>query len=734
MDFEVRHRLFLVCLLIILLRPSLVIRAQQPEELDVIGRWLAYSDAENALYHHLAAQALEMLRERPRVSELSGSENRWATYQETIRQELAQAIGPLPERTPLKPVITGILERPDFRVEKVMYQSQPGFFVTAALFVPRNLTAPAPGILYCSGHSAEAFRSPIYQHVIINLVKKGFVVLAFDPFGQGERVQYLDLEIRESRIGGPTLEHSYPGAQALLLGQTVAKQVIWDGIRSLDYLSSRSEVDRDRLGVTGRSGGGTQTVYIAAMDRRVRAAAPECYVTSLRRLLESIGPQDAEQNIPGAIVRGIDHFDLLAIRAPRPLLVIATTRDFFSIQGTRETVQELKQVYTSLRSAEVDLVEDDAPHQSTKLNRIAMYKFFQNALDQPGNPADEPVQIFSLDELRVTRSGQLADSVGGKTVYDLLREEASAMAESRTASGAESMEAVREVARKLAGYREPEPTDHPVFAGRTVVDGVLIEKYLLKGEGDYVLPGLLLLPEGQEKVSGILYLHPAGKAAEARGEMERIVRLGYAVMSFDALGIGELGPGDFRGDADTFRLGRGQYNVWFLANLIGRSLVGVRAGDVVRAARFLQHDDRVLEGITLVGHGTMGPVALHAAAFDPLFSRIAVVGSLLSYQSLALSRFYRPEFIHAVVPGALTAYDLPNLAEVIAPRDLLILDPVDALSQPLTEQEVKEVYTEVSGRYSSLDRRDALQVLIQPDTTTSGEALLNWLGQPPSPR
>ena len=118
----------------------------------------------------------------------------------------------VPEKTPLNARITGVIRKQDFRVEKVVFESIPGYYVTAALFLPDKRKGKAPAVIYASGHTVNGFRSETYQHVIINLVKKGFIVLAFDPIGQGERLQYYDEMGGKSRFG-PTHEHSYPGAQ-----------------------------------------------------------------------------------------------------------------------------------------------------------------------------------------------------------------------------------------------------------------------------------------------------------------------------------------------------------------------------------------------------------------------------------------------------------------------------------------------------------------------------------------
>ena len=187
---------------------------------------------------------------------------------------------------------------------------------------------PAPAVIYCSGHNDLGFRNDTYQHVILNLVEKGFVVFAFDPIGQGERLQYLDTETGKSKIGGPTKEHTFAGVQTLLTGTSLSDYFIWDGVRAVDFLLTRPEIDPTRIGITGRSGGGTQSAMIAAYDERIYAAAPECYITNFKRLLQSIGPQDAEQNQFNAIKLGFDHPDFFHLRVPKPSLIITTTHDF----------------------------------------------------------------------------------------------------------------------------------------------------------------------------------------------------------------------------------------------------------------------------------------------------------------------------------------------------------------------------------------------------------------------
>ena len=673
------------------------------ENLDVLAGWMRFTDAENALYHHLSGQAYDLLAERARrVAELE-SEADWRRYREQVRQRLRETIGPFPEKTPLNARITGTLEKERYRVEKLVYESVPGLYVTAALFIPEGLEGKAPAILFCSGHTAEGFRSTTYQTIILNLVKKGFIVLAFDPVGQGERLQYFDEAIGASRIGGPTREHSYSGAQAFITGGSQARYMTWDGLRGIDYLLTREEVDPARIGVAGRSGGGTQSAYIAALDDRVLAAAPENYITSFERLLQTRGPQDAEQNLYHGIARGLDHADLLIARAPQPALMMTTTRDIFSIQGARETYAEAKRAFEALGDPEnLRVVEDDAPHASTRKNREAMYAFFQEALALPGEVQDEDVALLSSEELRVTETGQVATSLGGETVFSLNRAETTRRVEelnqARQRPGHPG-QAVR-AAQALSGYEPPKEVGHSTFVGRYQRDGYAVEQYFIEA-GDYVIPYLLMVPEGGGSHPAVLYLHPDGKAAEAApgGEMEWFAKNGYVVLAPDVLGIGETGTGAFRGDSYIDGI---SYNEWFGGVLIGRSLVGLRAGDVSRVAAVLgQREDVDADQISAVARAELAPVLLHAAAFDTSITKVMLAEPLLSYRVLAMNRFYKPAFIPATVAGALTAYDLPDLAASLAPRPLLLVNVTDQNGSRATPEMVEKDLPVVRAAYEA---------------------------------
>lgn len=718
---------FAMSLIILLVNQRIIAQ----NELNVVrNNWLKYSDAPNSLYHYLTAQAYGYLKLRADAVYGLNSLSGWQQRQKWIKETLLDIVGPFPAKTPLNAKILKTIEKDGYRIEHIVYESQPGFYVTSSMFIPGGLKkkSKAPVVIYCSGHSEEGYRSTVYLHVIINLVKKGFIVFAFDPVGQGERLEYFDPKTGKSVVGGPTTEHSYPGAQAFIIGSSQAQYMIWDGIRAVDYLLTRKEVDPARIGITGRSGGGTQSSYIAAMDDRIYAAAPENYLTNFTRLLQTIGPQDAEQNMFNAIKRGIDHGDFLLVRAPKPALMITTTGDMFSIQGVLETEKEVAGIYKAYgKEVNFSRVEDDAPHASTKKNREAMYAFFQKHLNNPGNSNDEETQPLTPEEVRVTTTGQLSTSLGGETVFSLNRKEAEKLVnELQTSRGnlAKQLPAVLNSAKKLSGYIEPAEINEPVFTGRILKEGYAIEKYFLKGEGDYVIPYLFIKPDKLNH-KAIIYLHPAGKAAGASdgGEIEWFVRNGFTVLAPDIIGVGEMGPGVFKGDA---YIEGNSHNIWYASMLIGRSILGIRAGDVVRLARLLKKNSGI-EEVYGVARKEMAPVMLHAAAFDPSITRIALIEPYSSYQSIVMNRFYNPAFIQNTVPAALKAYDLPDIAASLAPRRLLMAGVTDGNGRSSDIESINKDLAVIKTGYQYRNAGNQLNIITGELSEKSFNYYLDWI-------
>ncbi|MEG3659002.1 acetylxylan esterase [Arenibacter palladensis] len=670
---------------------------------SILDFWKYYSDAENQLYKQQAEISFQSLIERKESISKLQTKNDWEGHQQVIKERLHASIGDLPVKTPLNPVITKRIKKEGYSVEKLYFESMPGVRVTAAFFIPHGKKKNLPTIIYCSGHSDLAFRSDIYQHVILNLVKKGFAVFAFDPYGQGERLQYFDEKKGKSRFG-PTQEHSFPGAQLFINGASTAKYMIWDGIRAVDYLLKRKEVDPNRIGITGRSGGGTQSSHIAAFDERIKASAPECYITTLEYQLKSGGPQDAEQNFPKGIQLGLDHADLLEVRAPKPTLMITTTRDIFSIQGARDTYEEAQLAYKAFdKSENLRMVEDNAGHQSTLRNREAMYAFFQKHLDNPGDSKDEEVSIFPVEELYVTETGQFSTSVGSKFLFDvnsdLTKKNMEVLKGSRQNIDQHLIDLKQKV-QAISGYTENNKKAKLIFSGQTEFETYFLNKYLIIEEGDKIIPLVTFVPKQTSKRS-VLYLDDlANKMSdEAYAIPIELAKKGITVIVPDLPGYGELGPGYLKGDAYFENT---SYNQWFTGILNGKSTISLHMEAIETLLEVcktnLKLDDKEFMGISKGGFNSS---LLHAAVSGVEFSRMLFLDPMPSFQYVVSNKDYNPAYIPFTVAGALPHYDLPDLSVAFAPNKLMILQGTDGDN---IDSKFLESYDFVKEHYKSLNK------------------------------
>lgn len=656
--------------------------------------WLAYSNNHKLLYNIIAGEAFQILENRKeKVASLQTADD-WFQYRTRLKDKLFECMASF-EKTPLNVKITGTIKRETFRVEKVVFESHPQFFVTGCLFIPEVRQKPAPAIIYCSGHGEIAFRGEEYQLGILNLVAKGFIVFAFDPIGQGERLQYVDPVTNKSTIGGPTLEHTYIGSQCLLAGHSLIDYFIWDGVRAVDFLLTRKEVDRGRIGITGMSGGGTQTSMIAAFDDRIYAAAPECYITNFTRLLESIGPQDAEQIAYNGIKKGIDHPDFLHLRAPKPTLIVTVTNDFFSIQGARETFAEVQKSFTILGKPEnISTVEDMGEHGPTLKNREAICQFFQKYLLIPGDRNFVKGDIFTEKDLWVTETGQEATSLNGKTVFDLNKEFINKMHINKSES-ADLLQTIRQV----SGIEFKDSVKSVVYTGKTEQGSISIEKYFIQTYSkDYVLPFYIAKKSNKEKLAAVLYLSPGGKEDILNSEeVLQLLQLGYAVISPDLPGIGELSDPDYNGVSIKGVL----FSYMLGANFIGKSIAGYQAEALDLLKQHLQKRNDILsDNISAVVKDEMCSSFLHFTAFRNFFKQIVLIRPYLSYLDIAITRYYQPRFMLSAVPGALNYYDLPELEALLSPKPLTIINPVYSDGKYLNNNNIEESYLRVKDVYT----------------------------------
>jgi len=575
----------------------------------------------------------------------SVEEGRLAERQREVRAKLLESIGGIPAGGALNAVVTGRAVRDGYTVEKVMFESEKGHHVTANIFLPDPSSFPGrrPGILVPCGHSVNGKASKGYQRGALQAAKRGMVALVFDPVDQGERRQS-----RGDASRWTCAAHNEIGRRAELLGWSAARFRIRDGVRALDYLASRPEVDASRLGVMGHSGGGTMTSWIMCLDDRVKCAAPSGFISTMRGVCEDIGPQDAEQFVFGEIAFGFNHLGHIMLRAPSPVLLCSSHGDFFSILGTLETARRAAKLYAKLgRAADFRLSDTLGPHHWHESTRTLAVDWMDWKLQGGAEPKDmqhyrnlqfgfsydnvdvglgyEPRSLADMRtnrwEASVTETGCTLDLPGERTVYDIMKDEADRQAAARGALSPEKVRAIAQI-RPAA-----EISFTPANGGSVLVmeDGTPVVLHSA-GEGETVL-----------------FVSDGSAPAPAS--------LGGRVVSADIRGFGENSA--FK---NKF-YGAGGDEVCMLYHLMGVKIVGKRAEDVIAAAKFAGGRPK------LVAMGAAAIPAAHAyyTARD-LFSGIEVLDAPPSWAKHLSDDSMRGRFSD-IVRGAYAVYDWPELLE-----------------------------------------------------------------------
>jgi len=338
--------------------------------------------------------------------------------------------------------------------------------------------------------------------------------------------------------------------------------------------------------------------------------------------------------------------------------------------------------------------------------------------------------------LTVTPTGQIATYKGGKMIFDLNKIESQKLIENLEQSRkniAGHLNKVKIKAKKISGYITPSlDKEGPFINGRYQRNGYTVQLDAIAGEnGDYAIPVLLFKPDDNLEHPAVVYLHSEGKVTDAEpgGEIEKLVKKGYIVAAPDVLGVGET----------KHTAGRG-HQLGYTAVLIGRSMIGIQAGDIIRVVNYLKNRNDVNPlKIGAVAFNEMCPALIHAAAFDSSINNISLIGSLISYQSVAMNRFYRigvtkrpgsDDYWHPFeidftwgVASVLTAYDLPDLMGCIAPRKIVLADSRDPMLEAASTEMIDKELEFPRSVYSSVQARGNLRILKKMDDLAS---MVHW--------
>ncbi|HXG34324.1 MAG TPA: acetylxylan esterase [Bryobacteraceae bacterium] len=619
-----------------------------PQTEDAQSRLTAWMD-------RLAQQALD--RRAAQVAAVRTVEEAERRKQ-LVRDKILELLGGLPDYTgPLNARVTGKIERPSYVIEKVIFESLPRFYVTANLYRP---AAPGkyPGILLPLGHWEQG--KPAVQRIAANLALKGFVVLAYDPIGQGERLVAYDRRLGRSLAGGATEQHFMAGAQSLLAGESFARYRIWDGMRALDYLVSRPEVDPERIGCTGCSGGGTLTTYISALDPRVKVAAPACYMTSFRVLFS--GPVgDSEQSLPNFLSSGLDQTDYIQLFAPKPWLIASTIEDFFPLEGARQIYEEARRWYRIYGAEDrIGWVVGPGPHGTPLEVREAIYEWLIRWLKNgEADFREQPVETLPDHLLFASKSGQVSEE-GSREIHEIILERF----QNRRTAGELNVKELLDYLRSLMNPVRETPLE--VKTGEILPSAdYTTQAVTFETEPGLEITGTLLVPRTAGRKPAVLSVETgAGPSPLAR----RLAARGAVVLALTPRGLPR--PDD-----------RGRLSGDWLMNtrawLIGRNLPGMRAYDIRRGVEFLAArldvDPVAIRG---VARGEAGVWLLMAAALDQRLVRIWLDRTPHSLRA-ALEQPLHRNLHAAVMPGFCLRWDLADLVKAIEPRQVIWTDPTD---------------------------------------------------------
>jgi len=655
--------------------------ANEPNAPDNLGRLELTQYLDNLAYQKTAARRV-ILSE---IKNAAQAQDR----QKKVRQRIIELIGGLPERTPLNAKVVGRNKGDGFRVEKVIFDSLPDFPVTALLYLPDRAiprTEKLPAIVVIPGHAPQG-KATDYP-LSSALAQNGFAVLEYDPIGQGERLQYLD----QPDLLSPTAQHAEAGLQPTLIGDAVSRYFIWDAMRAVDFLQSRPEVDPNRIGAFGCSGGGTLTAMLGALDPRLKAVAVACFTTNYDTLLPAIGPQEAEQSIPGFIDNGFDIPDWAELVAPKPYAIIATYADMFPFAGVQQTANEVGGFY-DLFGARDNLTLITGPGQHGDIQPLFpdIETFFLKNLKHATNP-DKPVLPPSNQSLwyvppanlpkdffQDTPTGQVLTSYPrSATIHTLNLRHAEkwlSAAHEHSHSTEPLQERIRAITKSvvLPESKDSSQTgflsanEQPDNASNTGAENTYCNRITI-----HVSPGVNLRGEisgpntGGQHPAILLLANAASTPDEDHKELVRKIRQlaqqGNIVL---AITPRPSPPGLER--TPSPRLGN-FYQSELRAELVGKTILGMRVDDTIRAINYLcLRKDVDLGHITAFASGHLGLVLLHTAVLDNRLSHISVDHVLGSYRSLleAAEPDHAPEDI---LPGVLRSYDIPDLISQLGER------------------------------------------------------------------
>lgn len=658
-----------------------------------------------------------------------------------IRHSLG--LDPWPERTPLNASITGKLERAGYTIEKLIFEAWPGLPVSAHLYLPHTFEQPYPGLIYACGHWMEAGKLAVpIQSFCASAARLGIMTLVYDPIGQGERLENW-------------CEHG--NLSILLTGQCQLGLMVWESIRALDYLQSRPEINPDRIGMTGASGGGLNTFFTTAIEDRFACAIPAAYPSTFLAAMRAERDLNWEDGIDMCnqvpqVMGYAGMADIAALSIPRPYMILAGRGDkIFPVEGARQTAGVIKHYYELAgvpeRFCYAEFAEEHGFQQSL---REAAYGWLLRWLrdEGDGSPVKEEALELFPDPYPVgymtppnptpadprgqsptsipVQEAQAAFCFGPHKAFDsqaVILENAKA----RTDAAQDKLPfpTIRaELSRWQEGLRDGMRDILGKFPGRIPLEtrifnqvwenGITAERVTFQSEEGITIPGMLMLPEIWDRpVPFVVHVGEWGKNQGLQtGLIEELLQAGYGILAIDVRGVGETAASDF--EAATNLL------------MMDRPLFGQRVWDVIRAVDFVWErcyiGPQIDKGrMAIVGQGVGGLWGLFAAALDERVAAFAGLETLFSFRDLIKPQPHYPASVYLF--DVLKHFDVGQVIGAFAPRPVYFR-PLDAYRQPCSRAAMMEAFFQAKKVFSTL-KAPANYFLV--DTSRRRKEISKWL-------
>lgn len=596
--------------------------------------------------------------------------------QQWIRKVFLDSIGGLNfQKSPLNARITGAVKCDGFIIEKVIFESRPKIYITANLYLPNNIDRPLGAVLFLCGHADNAKQYEHYQIVCRHLIQAGLIVLAQDPVGQGERFSYYEKDLDRGTVRCGTGEHDYAGAQSFMLGNGIAGYFLHDAMRGIDYLCTRREVDKNRIGVTGNSGGGTQTSMMMMADPRIAAAAPGTFIMNRRSYMYLGGVQDAEQVWPGLTALGWDHEDILLAMAPKPVMVLAVKYDFFPIEGTRRTFERCKRLWKICgKSDNLKMVEDASTHQYTvHLAKAASEFFAKHLMNRNINISSEGIDAVESSLLNCTRSGQVRGELpGARFIYEENIDQYKIIIKKikHIPTSVQKKRALRWLNKQVFKDRSPVDINMRIRCTEKFED-MFVELCVWWSQENIFSNGYVFSNKqfSGKRIPITIAVWDGGtlKLDQYASWIRSTCLAGRAVMVLDVSGEGDLVPNslikaskphEFYGVIHTFA-----DNLFWLND----SLAALRVYDVIRSLDAIKElPDIIPDDVHLYACGRAGVYAQLSAVLDSRIKKLKIVNGVHSFGSIVNARYYDSYDIYSIIiPGILQYLDLPDIRKWI---------------------------------------------------------------------